>query len=41
MANVSERRIRPIEDAVEGQRWKLAFQLCEKWHKKGESSNTL
>jgi hypothetical protein len=39
MADVSERRIRPIQDAVESRNWKQAMQLCEKWHKKGEKSD--
>lgn len=39
MADVSERRLRPIQEAVEGQNWKQALQLCEKWHKKGEKSD--
>lgn len=39
MAEVSERRIRPIQDAVNSQQWKQALQLCDKWHKKGEKSD--
>jgi hypothetical protein len=39
MADVSERRVRPIQEAVECQHWKQALQLCEKWHKKGEKSD--
>jgi hypothetical protein len=39
MADVSERRIRPIQDAVESKNWKQALQLCEKWQKKGERSD--
>ena len=38
MADVSERRLRPIQEAVESKNWKQALQLCEKWHKKGEKS---
>ncbi|KIX00353.1 uncharacterized protein Z518_10492 [Rhinocladiella mackenziei CBS 650.93] len=36
---VSERRIRPIQDAVAGTNWKQALQLCDKWSKKGEKSD--
>ena len=37
--SVTERRIKPIQDAVEGENWKQALQLCEKWQKKGEKSD--
>ncbi|KAL2421185.1 hypothetical protein ABEF95_005400 [Exophiala dermatitidis] len=36
---VSERRIRPIQDAVATENWKQALQLCDKWSKKGEKSD--
>ncbi|EXJ79045.1 hypothetical protein A1O3_08546 [Capronia epimyces CBS 606.96] len=36
---VSERRIRPIQDAVASANWKQALQLCDKWSKKGEKSD--
>lgn len=39
MADVSERRIRPIQEAVEAKHWKQALQLSEKWHRKGEKSD--
>ena len=39
MADVSERRIRPIEEAIGTKNWKQALQLCEKWHKKGEKAD--
>ncbi|KAK7885662.1 hypothetical protein LTR67_010013 [Exophiala xenobiotica] len=38
-ASVTERRIRPIQDAVESSNWKQALQLCDKWSKKGEKSD--
>ncbi|EXJ96403.1 hypothetical protein A1O1_01529 [Capronia coronata CBS 617.96] len=38
-AVVSERRIRPIQDAVATANWKQALQLCDKWAKKGEKSD--
>jgi ribosomal protein L22 len=37
--SVSERRIKPIHDAIEGENWKQALQICEKWQKKGEKSD--
>ncbi|KAH0842404.1 hypothetical protein AYO21_10520 [Fonsecaea monophora] len=37
--SVSERRIRPIQDAVASANWKQALQLCDKWFKKGERSD--
>jgi hypothetical protein len=37
--SVSERRIRPIQDAVASENWKQALQLCDKWSKKGERSD--
>ncbi|EXJ65310.1 hypothetical protein A1O7_01651 [Cladophialophora yegresii CBS 114405] len=37
--SVSERRIRPIQDAVASENWKQALQLCDKWAKKGERSD--
>ena len=37
--SVTERRIRPIEDAVASGNWKQAWKECEKWHKKGEKSD--
>ncbi|KAJ4505984.1 hypothetical protein HRR83_008499 [Exophiala dermatitidis] len=36
---VSERRIRPIQDAIATENWKQALQLCDKWSKKGEKSD--
>lgn len=36
---VTERRIRPIQDAIAAGNWKQALKDCEKWHKKGESSD--
>ena len=36
---VSERRIKPIQDAVDAGNWKQALQQCEKWQKKGERSD--
>ncbi|KAK5536871.1 hypothetical protein LTR25_005546 [Vermiconidia calcicola] len=38
-ASVTERRIRPIQDAVASSNWKQALQLCDKWSKKGEKSD--
>ncbi|KEF53836.1 uncharacterized protein A1O9_10238 [Exophiala aquamarina CBS 119918] len=37
--SVSDRRIRPIQDAVASGNWKQALQLCDKWSKKGERSD--
>lgn len=37
--SVSERRIRPIQDAVATGNWKQALKECEKWQKKGEKSD--
>ena len=37
--SVSERRIRPIQDAIASENWKQALQLCDKWAKKGERSD--
>ncbi|KAI1614285.1 N-acetyltransferase B complex non catalytic subunit-domain-containing protein [Exophiala viscosa] len=37
--SVTERRIRPIQDAVATANWKQALQLCDKWSKKGEKSD--
>ena len=37
-SSVTDRRIRPIIDAVAASNWKQALQLCEKWSKKGERS---
>ncbi|KIW94386.1 uncharacterized protein Z519_04362 [Cladophialophora bantiana CBS 173.52] len=37
--SVSERRIRPIQDAIASANWKQALQLCDKWFKKGERSD--
>jgi ribosomal protein L22 len=37
--SVSERRIKLIHDAIEGENWKQALQICEKWQKKGEKSD--
>ena len=37
--SVTERRIRPIQDAVGSANWKQALQLCDKWAKKGEKSD--
>lgn len=37
--SVTERRIRPIQDAVATGNWKQALQLCDKWSKKGERSD--
>ncbi|KAJ9606433.1 hypothetical protein H2200_009394 [Cladophialophora chaetospira] len=37
--SVSERRIRPIQEAIAGGNWKQALQLCDKWSKKGERSD--
>ena len=36
---VSERRIRPIQDAVASGNWKQALKECDKWQKKGEKSD--
>lgn len=36
---VTERRIRPIQDAIAAGNWKQALKDCEKWQKKGESSD--
>lgn len=38
MASVSERRIQPIQEAIDAGNFKQALQLCEKWQKKGERS---
>ena len=38
VVSVSERRIRPIQDAIASANWKQALQLCDKWSKKGERS---
>lgn len=37
--SVSERRVRPIQEAASSGNWKQALQLCEKWSKKGEKSD--
>ncbi|KIV94471.1 hypothetical protein PV10_02237 [Exophiala mesophila] len=37
-SSVTERRIRPIQDAIATDNWKQALQLCDKWSKKGEKS---
>jgi hypothetical protein len=37
--SVSERRIKLIHDAIDGENWKQALQTCEKWQKKGEKSD--
>ena len=36
--SVSERRIRPIQDAIASENWKQALKECDKWQKKGEKS---
>lgn len=36
---VTERRLRPIRDAVDAGNWKQALKECEKWQKKGEKSD--
>lgn len=36
---VTERRIRPIQDAIRASNWKQALKECEKWQKKGETSD--
>lgn len=36
---VTERRIRPIQDAVDAGNWRQALKECEKWQKKGEASD--
>ena len=38
-SSVSDRRIRPIQDAISSGNWKQAAQLCDKWSKKGERSD--
>ncbi|KAL6250282.1 hypothetical protein RBB50_002583 [Rhinocladiella similis] len=37
--SVTERRIRPIQDAIATSNWKQALQACDKWSKKGEKSD--
>ncbi|KAJ9633532.1 uncharacterized protein PV06_06173 [Exophiala oligosperma] len=37
--SVTERRIRPIQDAIATSSWKQALQACDKWTKKGEKSD--
>jgi hypothetical protein len=37
--SVSERRIRPIQDALASGSWKQALKECDKWFKKGERSD--
>lgn len=37
--SVTERRLRPIHDAVASNNWKQALKECEKWQKKGEKSD--
>ena len=37
--SVTERRIRPIQDAVASKNWKQALKECDKWQKKGEKSD--
>ena len=37
--SVSERRVRPIQEAAASGNWKQALQLCDKWSKKGEKSD--
>ena len=37
--SVSERRIRPIQDAIASENWKQALKECDKWQKKGEKSD--
>jgi hypothetical protein len=36
---VTERRLRPIQDAIASNNWKPALKECEKWQKKGEKSD--
>jgi hypothetical protein len=38
-AAVTERRLRPIQDAIASSNWKQALKECEKWQKKGEKSD--
>lgn len=38
-AAVTERRIRPIQDAISSGNLKQALKDCEKWQKKGENSD--
>ncbi|KAK5951571.1 hypothetical protein OHC33_007249 [Knufia fluminis] len=37
--SVTERRVRPIQDAIAAGNWKQALKECEKWQKKGEASD--
>ncbi|RMD44340.1 hypothetical protein DV735_g837, partial [Chaetothyriales sp. CBS 134920] len=37
--SVTDRRVRPIEDAAEAGQWKTALKECEKCQKKGEKSD--
>ena len=37
--SVTERRVKPIEDAINAGNLKQALKDCEKWHKKGEKSD--
>lgn len=39
MSDVTERRVRPIQDALATGNYKQALKDCEKWQKKGESSD--
>ena len=37
--SITERRIRPIQEAIRANNWKQALKECEKWQKKGEASD--
>lgn len=38
-SSVTDRRIRPIQAALDSGNWKQAWRECEKWQKKGETSD--
>ncbi|KKY29016.1 putative cytoskeleton organization protein [Phaeomoniella chlamydospora] len=39
MSSTTQRRLKPIQDHIDGGNWKQALQLCEKYQKKGEKSD--